>query len=68
MIGPLSERFFYAVAVAWFLLIASSPRIVILALSFGRSRISDTGVIALRWLGVIFASVALVQLVLAFLR
>lgn len=68
MTGPLSDRAFDALAVVWFLLIASSPRRVILVLSSGRSRISDTGVIALRWLGAVFAIVALVHLVLGFAR
>jgi hypothetical protein len=66
--GPPSDSVFYALAVVWFLSIALSPRKVILFLSFGQSRISDTGVIALRWLGIVFAILALVQVVLALTR
>ena len=62
MTEPLADHTFYAFAIVWFLLVAISPRRVILILSFGRSRISDTGEKVLRCMGALFALVALVNL------
>jgi hypothetical protein len=65
---PLSDKAFYALALVWFALIAVAPRGTILAISLGQSRISDTGVKALRWLGRFFALVALGNLAWLFIR
>lgn len=65
MTEPLSDTAFDSLAVVWFTALAVSPRALILVLSFGRSRISDTGVRNLRWMGVAFAVVALANLILA---
>lgn len=65
---PLSDKAFYAVALIWFALLAITPRGAILVLSLGQSRISDTGVKALRWLGGFFALVALGNLAWMFIR
>ena len=68
MIGPLPKSTFYAIATVWFLLLAINPRTFILVLSLGQSRISDTGVKALRWLCGFFAVVSLVNFALTFTR
>lgn len=65
---PLSGKAFYAVAVVWFALIAVAPRGIILVMSLGQSRISETGVKALRRLGGFFALVALGNLAWLFIR
>ena len=65
---PLSDKAFYAVALVWFALIAVAPRGTILVMSLGQSRISDTGVKALRWLGGFFALVAFGNLAWLFIR
>jgi hypothetical protein len=65
---PLSDKAFYATAFVWFALLTTTPRGAILVLSLGQSRISDTGVKALRWLGGFFALVALGHLAWIFIR
>ena len=68
MILPLSDKTFYAVAFVWFALLTIAPRGAVLVLSLGQSRINDTGVKALRWLGGFFALISLGQLVWVFAR
>lgn len=65
---PLSDKAFYAVAVVWFLLLTITPRGAILVMSLGKSRISDTGERALRWLSGFFAVVAFGNLAWIFFR
>jgi hypothetical protein len=59
---PLPDKVFYAGAILWFALIAFFPRGMILVLSLGQSRMSDRGVIALRWIGGLFTLVAFANL------
>ena len=61
---PLSGQAFDVLALAWFTLLALAPRRVILFLSLGKSRISDTGVKVLRVLGCVFAVWSLASLIL----
>ena len=65
---PLSDKTFYAAAFVWFLLLTITPRGVILVMSLGQSRISDTGERNLRWLCGFFAVVALGKLAWIFIR
>jgi hypothetical protein len=55
VIGPLPEVTFYGLATAYFVLCTITHRGVILLMSFGQSRISDTGERVLRWLSGFFA-------------
>jgi hypothetical protein len=66
--GPLPDDVFYGIAVAWFAIIAIIPRGVILVLTLGKNRISDTGVRVLRVMAVFFAAWAAIDLAIALSR
>ena len=65
---PLSDKTFYAAAFVGVLLLTLTPRGVILVMSLGQARISDTGERNLRWLCGFFAVVALGNLAWIFIR
>jgi hypothetical protein len=66
--GPLPDDVFYGIAVAWFVIIAITPRGVIFVLTLGKNRISDTGVRFLRVMAIVFTAWATIDLAIALAR